>query len=234
MEPDDVAEYSRQSYWEWRYSREAQHEWFSSVHQAVVLALCDELQKVLGLREARGATVAGAGHGGRPVLRVLHLGTGNSSLCMDLHEAVQARQLPITLEQVAMDYAPNVIANMQAKYPPEVLPNTTWRVGDVRRLEAFRSLGPFDAIIDKGVMDAMVADKESPTMEDDIAAMLHGVDGLLRHAKGYGAFMQITWLEPYMRLHYTKGDAFAWGEQVRHTLLGDSDKYRLFVYTVKP
>ncbi|RNF06921.1 hypothetical protein TraAM80_03737 [Trypanosoma rangeli] len=234
MEPDDVAEYSRQSYWERRYSKEAHYNWFPSVHQSVVLALCDELAKTFGLREAQGAAVPAEAHAGSPVLRVLHLGTGNSSLCMDLYEAVRARQLPFTLEQVAMDYAPNVIANMQAKYPPGVLPNTTWRVGDVRRLEEFRLLGPFDAIIDKGTMDALESDKDSPTMEDDIGAMLRGVDGLLQHAKGYGTFMQVTWVVPYMRLHYTRRDAFAWGDQVRYTLLGDSDMYRLFVYTTKP
>ncbi|KEG13425.1 hypothetical protein DQ04_01011080 [Trypanosoma grayi] len=229
MEPDDVAEYSRQGYWEQRYSKEEQYNWFPSVHEAAVKALCDELATVFAQR----ASAAARGGGDRPVLRVLHVGTGNSSLCSDLHEAVRARQFPFTLEQVAMDYAPNVIEKMRTKYPPDVLPNTEWKVGDVRHLEDFRALGPFDAVIDKGTMDALEADKSSETTEEDVEAMLRGVDDLLAHAKGYGAFMQITWVVPYMRLHYTKRDAFGWGSQVRHTLLGDSDMYRLYVYTVK-
>ncbi|EKG01865.1 hypothetical protein TCSYLVIO_007119 [Trypanosoma cruzi] len=233
MEPDDVAEYSLQSYWEKRYSKEEQYNWFPSIHQTSVQALCEELLNVFVQRRAQRALCPGGCHDASPVLRVLHLGTGNSSLCMDLHNVVQAHRLPFVLEQVAMDYASNVIENMRAKYPPEVLPNMKWMVGDVRRLEEFCSLGPFDAVIDKGTMDALEADKNSPNMEKDIWAMLYGVNELLKHAKGYGAFMQITWVVPYMRLYYTKRDAFAWGDQVRHSLLGESDMYRLFVYTVK-
>ncbi|ORC85470.1 uncharacterized protein TM35_000352140 [Trypanosoma theileri] len=223
MEPDDVAEYSRRDYWERRYNAEEEYNWFPSVHNATVAAICDELMAAFQRR----------GGEGRQVLRVLHLGTGNSSLCMDLYTAVCARGLPFTLEQVAMDYAPNVIEKMRAKYTPEVLPNVQWVVGDVRRLEEFHAFGPFDAVIDKGTMDALEADKKSETLEDDVEAMLRGVDALLAHAKGYGVFMQITWVVPYMRLYYTKGDRFIWGDQVRYTPLADSDMYRLFVYTVR-
>ncbi|CBH14296.1 methyltransferase domain containing protein, putative [Trypanosoma equiperdum] len=232
MEPKSVEEYSQQNYWIGRYEVEEQHDWFLSVRQPTIAALCDELLKVFQQRE-RLHSADGNVEGDQPALRVLHLGTGNSSLCMDLYEAVRERQLPFALHQVAMDYAPNVIERMQSKYSPDILPNAQWIVGDVRKLEEFREYGPFDAVIEKGTMDAIEADKNRPEMKGDVEAMLHGVDTLLKHAKGYGAFLQVTWVAPHLRLPYTKGDAFAWGDQVRYSLLGESDIYRLFVYTVR-
>nr|CCC92835.1 unnamed protein product [Trypanosoma congolense IL3000] len=232
MEPENVEDYSLQSYWVKRFESEDHYDWFSSVHREAVTALCDEIVSSYEMRRKLNALDADEG-GDRPIVRALHLGTGNSSLCMDLHDELCARDLPFDLHQVAMDYAPNVIDKMRNKYPPDILPNTQWVLGDVRQLQEFHSYGPFDIVIEKGTLDALEADKNRPGMEEDIAAMIGGVSELLKHARGYGTFMQITWVPPFLRLPYTKGNAFEWGDQVRYSLIGDSDIYRLFVYTIK-
>ncbi|KAG8348237.1 hypothetical protein ERJ75_001754300 [Trypanosoma vivax] len=230
MEPECVADYSRQSYWVQRFETETEYNWFASVHQDTVKAICDEL---VGVFERRGGRSTGAETGNRAFLRVLHLGTGNSTLCMDLYEEIRSRSLPFALFQVAMDYAPNVIEHMRSRYPPDVLPDTQWVVGDVRQLEQFHEFGPFDVVVERGTMDALEADKDSPTTCDDVKALLTGVSALLQHARGYGAFLQVTWVAPFLRLPYTTADCFCWGDQVRHSLIGGSDIYRLFVYSVK-
>ncbi len=146
-----------------------------------------------------------------------------------------------------------------AALAPTPPPPTTWVVGDIRQLQAVFPFtataedstlglpspsalrdGPmFDVVIDKGTMDALQADKENERMEEDIDEMLLGVSHLLKHTPSgslanapWSTFVQVTWETPYYRKHYTMKEEgrFIW-DKVSSKLLGESDMYRIFVYT---
>lgn len=219
-EPDDVAEYSKETYWSRRYATEPSYDWFASVYPAC-LAMC-----VAAVKERRALLLQ---NGERRPVRVLHLGCGNSALCADIDDALgseegcDARE-PSVL-QLAVDYSSVVIDAMASRHRDRR--NLRWLCADVRALPdtllaldtategqqpprtdgseaALRVCGfhpPFDIIVDKGTMDALQADKESETLEDDIDRMLQGVSALL--IPEGGAFYQFTWETPYFRKHWT-------------------------------
>lgn len=249
MEPSSNAEYSKQAYWDQRYTTEEHYDWFPSVYPACVAAAFAAIEDV---HAARSATVSSspspASSSDDVVVRVLHLGTGNSTLCADLRAAYEARypqpaSRPYRLVQVATDYSPVVIANMTARYSAaQPLPDVHWEVADIRDLSTMRErYGPyFDVVIDKGTMDTLQADKLNDTMEDDIDAMLVEVSKCVKGDDGSPAtrfFLQMTWEVPYYRLHYTTKNerhAFSWGTNVSYKFLGDSDMYRVYTYVVNP
>jgi hypothetical protein len=202
MEPEDVADYAKPAYWNERYTTEARYDWFTSVYCVVVakvFAVVEELHALRLQRAAAADASSGSGVQSEPAaaqqrpLRVLHLGCGNSSLCNDL--AVRCAAANIPLLQTAVDYSEVVIARMQqqeaadadaaaaeaaalrhandpaASSPLPPIPRVEWLVADVRAMPQIPSRA-YDLVIDKGTMDALQADKENETMDEDIAAML--------------------------------------------------------------
>lgn len=227
MEPEDVAEYARQEYWNDRYSKEPQYDWFTSVYGIVL----DNLVAVaVDLHTAKGSEAP---------LTVLHLGCGNSALCKDLK--LRCADIGITLKQTAVDYSAVVIANMRALHQEDLGDSVEWVQADVRSMPEVLPAGGvgFDLIIDKGTMDALQADKENPTLDEDIEAMLGEVSRLLRPrgSEGNGlksVFVQVTWEIPYFRFHHTKRENYAWGtgQGITTCKLGDSDLYMFYRYDV--
>lgn len=237
MLPESNSQYGSLSYWEGRYETEEEYDWFPSVYHSCVEQVFAHLEEVAKRQHALGKRKD------EEDLLILHLGTGNSSLVADLYHLFTERYasvsspLPYKLVQVAVDYSSTVIDKMKVKHA--ALPDTVWRVADIRDLNDIREEFPygFDLVIDKGTMDALQADKENPAMEADIARMLREVSQCLasnRHI--YGRFIQITWEIPLYRLHYTlgkdEGFPYAWKEKETHRLIGDSDMYRIFCYEV--
>lgn len=228
---DDNADYGKKSYWDARYATEGHYDWFASVYPHCVALALECVERVYERQRAHRAP-------GEP-LTVLHLGTGNSALCADLHKAYCAkypdeRARPYALRQVATDYSGVVIDRMRETYA--AVPGIVWEVADIRDLAATRRAhGPaFDLIIDKGTMDALQA-SDSADKDDDVAAMLREVSRCLEGGGRYREFLQITWEIPYKRLALTTGagpGAFAWGDAVTCAYLSGSDMYRSFVYTV--
>lgn len=244
MEPSSNAEYSKQEYWDKRYTEEEHYDWFPSVYPACVAASFDAIEGVHQARTASSSSLTSADQ----TVTVLHLGTGNSALCADIRAAYETRypdagHRPYRLVQVATDYSAVVIAHMKAKYgPSNDLPDVHWEVADIRDLASVRAqYGPyFDVVLDKGTMDALQADKTNENMEDDIDRMLMEVSQCVRgdgDSKDYRVFVQMTWEVPYYRLHYTTKNerhTFSWGTNVRYRFLGDSDMYRVYIYEVSP
>lgn len=227
MEPEDVAEYARQEYWDDRYTKEAQYDWFNSVYDLV-------LDKIVAV-----AVDLHAARGDKSPITVLHLGCGNSALCKDLK--LRCADIGIELQQTAVDYSAVVIAKMRDLYQEDLGNSVRWVQADVRSMPEVLPAGGvgFDLIIDKGTMDALQADKENPTLDEDIEAMLREVSRLLkpRESEGNGlksVFVQVTWEIPYFRFHHTKREDYAWGtdEGITTCKLGDSDLYRFYRYDV--
>ncbi|KAG5511611.1 hypothetical protein JKF63_07207 [Porcisia hertigi] len=234
------AEYSKQEYWDRRYTEEEHYDWFPSIYAACVTAAFEAIEAVFHAQNSPNEF--------NGTLKVLHLGTGNSSLCADIRAAYEAKYptedlRPYRLVQVATDYSAVVIDHMKTKYgPPHLLEDVHWEVADIRDLSRVREQwGPFfDVVLDKGTMDALQADRANENMEDDIARMLIEVSKCVEGAPGmrvYRRFVQITWEIPHMRLHYTTKNpvhTFAWGNNVTYHFLGDSDMYRMYTYEVFP
>ncbi|KPA73169.1 hypothetical protein ABB37_10071 [Leptomonas pyrrhocoris] len=242
MEPSSNADYSKREYWDQRYAEEEHYDWFPSVYPACVAASFDAIEAVHNAR----CTASSSAH--CKTIKVLHLGTGNSTLCADICAAYETRYpdaacRPYRLIQVAIDYSPVVIENMRAKYgPPHSLTDVYWEVADLRDLAGVRvQYGPyFDIVLDKGTMDALQTDKSSEMADDDIDRMLLEVSKCVAGDTGasdYRVFVQITWEVPYYRLHYTTKNqkySFSWGSNVKYRFLGDSDMYRVYTYEVAP
>jgi EEF1A lysine methyltransferase 4 len=243
MEPSSNAEYSKQAYWDQRYTGEEHYDWFPSVYAACVTAAFDAIEAVHNARTSASASSLRDG-----TVKVLHLGTGNSTLCADISAAYEARypdaaSRPYRLVQVATDYSTVVIERMKTKYgAAHPLKDVHWEVADIRDLSAVRAqYGPyFDVVLDKGTMDALQADKSNDNMDDDIDRMLAEVSKCVEGGTGahdYRVFLQMTWEVPYYRLHYTTKNAmhtFSWGTNAKYRFLGDSDMYRVYTYEVSP
>jgi ubiquinone/menaquinone biosynthesis C-methylase UbiE len=209
MEPDSVADYSKQEYWDRRYETEPEYDWFKTVYPSCLEAVCKVAHE---LREKHN----------RPI-RVLHLGTGNSRLVADV-----AMELKEAVSQVAVDYSPVVIERMASTYCE--VPNVSWAVGDVRDLRRVQGcdLESFDLVIDKGTMDALQADKDDPDMEDNIDRMLIETSEVMKPG---AVFLQFTWEIAYYRLHYTRNVKYKWvNDHLAHEKLPGSDMYSVFRY----
>lgn len=244
MEPAATEDYSKQVYWDTRYSHEDTYEWFNSVYSPCLAKLTSLVINVLRAKllqqKERDSSI---------VLEVLHLGCGNSGLCHDLAQSIASAANStqaidyrgvIQLHQVAVDYSPVVIEKMKQRFstlnssaaecPPQgcsVANNVEWVVGDVRRL-AFPP-SQFDIVIDKGTMDALQADKSNEKLDDDLHEMMLGVSHVLK--KG-GFFVQVTWEVPYYRFFITKRDEYEWSKAQSEHLEG-SDMYYFFTYEKK-
>lgn len=86
-------------------------------------------------------------------------------------------------------------------------------------------------------MDAHYVGKEDENKERNIASMLQEVSASFNKRKGsYPQFIQVTWEVPLYRLHYTlnkdEGYSYAWKCNERHSFMGDSEMYRMFIYEV--
>lgn len=244
MESSSNAEYSNQFYWDKRYTDEKHYDWFASVYDACVTAMFDAIEDVYR-HQSQHPTYDG-------VLKVLHLGTGNSSLCADLRAAYERRYpdgatRPYRLIQIATDYSLVVIQHMKELHAQDSasevacpLTDVFWEVADVRDLATIRTQhGPFfDVVIDKGTMDALQTGENHADVEKNINSMLLEVSrsiGGLMDRKPYRLFLQVTWEIPYKRLHYTTRNpsfTFAWGSSVEYQYLDDSDIYRIYRYLV--
>jgi EEF1A lysine methyltransferase 4 len=170
-------------------------------------------------------------------------------------EQKQKQQQICELYQVAIDYSSVVIENMKKGEQPAVGPKVEWIVADMRDLSQIVPVQQhdgkegddeskastynflFDVVIDKGTMDALQADKDSDTLDEDIDAMLKETSRVL--TKDNGLFYQVSWEVPYFRKHWVMREEYGWkNDDMKVTPLNqDKDTgdalYRMFKYVKK-
>lgn len=203
-------QFSEKSYWEQRYADETESDfdWFKTYDD--LRPLFDEL---LPDRSAR----------------ILMLGCGNSTLSPSMHAAGYTKITNI-------DYSSNLIASLTRRYPEQC-----WVEMDITQLHLASNIAAlggehsFDVALDKGTMDALMAEGKgssvwnpSQKVLDDVRTMLKGVDGLLKEG---GKLVYITFGQPHFRKKYLE-EVDGWSVEVR--TVGEMFHYFVYVATKLP
>jgi len=124
---------------------------------------------------------------------------------------------------LSVDYSAVVVEQMRSLYANEPALAAQFEVGDVRDLRSLatcRSDGCFDAVVDKGTLDAILCGSDS---NRNATAMLAEMHRLLAPAspslgRGGGVLFVITYGQPSSRLPLLERKQFAW--TVTHVPLG--------------
>ncbi|KAK5119824.1 hypothetical protein LTR85_007150 [Meristemomyces frigidus] len=118
---------------------------------------------------------------------ILHLGSGNSTLPLDLHNLGYTNQ-------TAVDFSPVLIAAMRAQHPQAH--GITWQEMDIRHL-TFPAHHSFDICIDKATLDAMLYGSLWNPADDVKANVKAYVDEVARVLAPGGVWLYITWRQPH-------------------------------------
>ncbi|WFD48863.1 hypothetical protein GLX27_003534 [Malassezia furfur] len=201
MEPKN-ADFQTVEYWDRRYADEAfdsDFDWFRKYSDIV-----DIVHELIPDRTSR----------------ILMLGCGNSTLSADMYKDGYTNI-------VNLDYSKVLIEKMQARYP-----DLDWRVMDIRELrehaEELGGLDSWDVIIDKGTMDALMAENASvwsPSEQvlDNVTREVDGVLALLKPRTG--VFLYFTFGQPHFRLPHMQRAEWTLSKRV----LGDMFHYYLYI-----
>ncbi|GAC95939.1 hypothetical protein PHSY_003517 [Pseudozyma hubeiensis SY62] len=200
-------QFSEKEYWEQRYADESEQDfdWFKSYDD--LKALFDEL---IPSRTAR----------------ILMLGCGNSTLSPSMHTAGYTNIVNI-------DYSLTLITRLSTRYPDQ-----TYLEMDITQLTTPSNLltldgeASFDVAIDKGTMDALMAEGKgssvwnpSEKVVKDVRDMLQGVDKVLK--KG-AKLIYITFGQPHFRQKWLE-EVDGWEVETR--TLGDMFHYFVYIVT---
>lgn len=203
-------QFSQKEYWEQRYSDETQSDfdWFKTYDD--LRPLFDEL---IPLRTSR----------------ILMLGCGNSTLSPSMHDVGYT-------EIVNIDYSSTLINKMSSRYPDQKwLTMDIAELNQTQNIEALGGQGSFDIALDKGTMDALMAEGKGSSpwnpgekVVQDVESMLKGVDGLLKEG---AKMIYITFGQPHFRRKYLEAIE---GWTVETRTLGDMFHYFVYVATKQP
>ncbi|KYO29604.1 endothelin-converting enzyme 2 [Alligator mississippiensis] len=146
-------------------------------------------------------------------------GCGSSTLSYDLF------QLGYT-DITSIDYSAVCIEAMRARYAH--CPGLRWAVMDARDLR-FPD-GSFDVVLEKGVLDAMVAGEADPWhVSPQATALLDRVlSEVSRVLRPGGRFVSISFAQPHFRKPHYAQPAYGWS--LRHETYGTAFHY--FLYTM--
>lgn len=213
LSADRNEQFSEQSYWEQRYSDDTEQDfdWFRSYADLAEL-----------FREVIPSTSS----------RILMLGCGNSTLSPSMHADGYK-------DIINIDYSSVCIDKMRTRYPDQ-----QWHVMDITQLDTPSNLvtlggaHSFDIAIDKGTMDALMAEGRSASVwhpsekvVHDVAKELQGVSHLLKPAQATvsgGKLIYITFGQPHFRLPHLESIK-DWTIEVR--TLGDMFHYFVYICT---
>lgn len=200
LEPKN-SDFQTVEYWDKRYALEAPDEDF------------DWFKKYADIRDIINECIP------ERASRVLMLGCGNSTLSKDMLDDGYTGI-------VNLDYSRVLIDKMRARQPM-----LDWRVMDVRELrghaDELGGLESWDAIIDKGTMDALMAENGSVwnPSEHVLENVRREVDGVLSLLKPGGVFLYFTFGQPHFRRPHMLRDA--WTIETR--VIGDMFHYYLYI-----
>ncbi|CBQ69358.1 conserved hypothetical protein [Sporisorium reilianum SRZ2] len=199
-------QFAEREYWEQRYADESEQEfdWFKNY---------DDLKELFDELIPRSA-------------RILMLGCGNSTLSPQMHAAGYTNIVNI-------DYSTTLISRLTSRYPDQ-----THLVQDITTLHHPASLtllgGPasFDIALDKGTMDALMAEGKGSSVWNpsekvvrDVREMLRGVDTVLKPG---GKLVYVTFGQPHFRKRWLD-EVEGWSVETR--TLGDMFHYFVYVAT---
>jgi SAM-dependent methyltransferase len=173
------AKYATLNYWEERFTTEDSYEWLCSF---------DVLAPLVApfLRAT-------------PHPRVLVLGNGTSALPLELAAAHPAATV------VATDFSPLAVAKMRAAFVHS--PAVTAALADMldlARAPGLAAEAPFDVVIDKGALDALLADGGDAwaPARAPLAASRAVCEGVAARLAPGGAFLMVSFAQPAMRLKH--------------------------------
>ncbi|TPX30579.1 hypothetical protein SmJEL517_g05883 [Synchytrium microbalum] len=201
--PDKNSGYGTKEYWDSRYEQEigSTFDWFKTFE-----ALRPHLEELIP-----------------KFARIIHLGTGNSTLPEDMFDTGYHNQ-------VAMDYSPVVIQSMKQRNLSR--PGLEFIEADVFRLDSSFEAGSFDIAIDKGTLDAFLTserdhDPWNPSDETKQLARdyMQQVQAIL---KPTGKFIHITFAQPHFRKPLLNLEPTMQVKTAR-TLQGDGFDYFLYI-----
>jgi SAM-dependent methyltransferase len=143
--------------------------------------------------------------------RVLVLGCGNS----DMSEGMSGDGYG---HVTSTDISEVVIERMREK--TKGCEGLVWEVADMRDLKY--EDGAFDAVIDKGAMDALLAEKggkwdPDPGVLEDMRGICSGISRVL--APG-GVYLQLSFGQPPFREHYLNREEYGWSWRWREVKVG--------------
>ncbi|ETS65326.1 hypothetical protein PaG_00055 [Moesziomyces aphidis] len=200
-------QFSEKEYWDQRYADETEQDfdWFKKYDD-----LKELFDEVMPERSSR----------------ILMLGCGNSTLSPSMHTAGYT-------SIVNIDYSSTLITRMSQRYPDQ-----SWLEMDITQLDHACNLSTlggeasFDIALDKGTMDALMAEGKGSSVWNpstkvltDINLMLNGVDKILK--KG-GKMVYITFGQPHFRQKYLEAIP---GWTVETRTLGDMFHYFVYIAT---
>lgn len=203
--PEKNASYGTLSYWDERYSKEAPDASF------------DWFQKYEDIRELIAPFIPSAGK----TSRIVVLGCGNSTLSADLYED--------GFHSISnVDFSSVVIKRLAEQHIDK--PEMTWIEGDIRSL-TFPDAS-FDVAIDKGTMDALLAEKGDVWNPSDEVrqACREEIDEVTRVLAPGGVFLYLTFGQPHFRKPHLLRD----GWDVKTIEIGDMFHYYLYVMRRTP
>eukprot|EP00891_Asterochloris_glomerata_P007145 jgi/Astpho2/7145/Aster-01471 len=165
---------SKRSFWEARYSKsEGSFDWYQSWRELSALVEAHVPHDAKILQVPRQGTLE------------VDLGVGNSELQLDM--AMSGYTGPI----ISVDFSPTAIADLSLKH--EGLPMLQYEVADVRNMPQYPTAF-FDAVLDKGTLDALMCGDQADTNVDD---MLQEASRVLRPG---GCLIEVTYGSPGSRL----------------------------------
>ncbi|BDA44495.1 EEF1A lysine methyltransferase 4 [Coccomyxa sp. Obi] len=198
--PDHNARYLDAKYWDERFQKEEEYDWFKGYKEFAHL-VTPHLQ---------------------PSSKILILGCGNSSLTADLFSDGFQR---IT----SVDLSPAVIDRMRTRAAEKGMGSIEWRVADM--LDLPFSDGSFDAVIEKGTMDVLFVDNDSPwSPRPEVCTRVHRMLAEThRVLSADGVFVSVTFAQPHFRRPFLQAPQYSWGMHV--ATFGEGFHY--FVYAMR-
>jgi len=201
--PKNNTEYATKEYWDWRYSKDK-----------------GEYDWFQGSYDQCKAAIF-------PLLaahqRLLQVGCGNSRLSEDIFHHLKG-----DVDIFNMDFSDVVIESMKAKHEGKPM---KWEVMDCMNLTYPDCY--FDAVIDKGTMDALMCEKgEVWVLPKEIADRCEReLEGVYRVLKPGGVFIYITFAQPHFRKPVLLNSRFDWTLEVK--TIGTFFHYFIYVLIKK-
>ncbi|KAF2131842.1 hypothetical protein P153DRAFT_364327 [Dothidotthia symphoricarpi CBS 119687] len=206
---DEGAALGHASFWDERYAKAADsskptHEWFRDFESLEPFFS----KHLFAIRKAESQP------------KILHLGSGDSTIPYDLLKRGYANQ-------ICLDFSTVVVDLMKSRHAQEV--GVQWLNGDVRDMKDFESKS-IDVAFDKGTLDAMIFGSPwSPPSEvmDNSGRYMSEVHRVL---KDDGFFLYITYRQPHFVKPILNRDN-EWDLEME--VMGGGDSFEYYGYLLK-